>query len=108
MFEVQLLDLPAVDTPAIVMFDNCASATLITHTYAEQAGFQGKPVEYFLKVTDYPPQRRATTLYTLILRDIDGVDHEILALGINEISDVTSPMNLRDLKHLFPQAAKEV
>ena len=108
MFETQYVSPILSNTPANTLFDNSSSASLVTHEYASQQGFQGEPVSYWLVSTGYAPQLRKTTLYRFKLMDNEGVDHEISALGIDVITSFTDKINLSAVMHLFPHAPSEV
>ena len=108
LFDIQQLDLPGVGTSANVVFDNTSSACLVTHKYAEMAGFQGSPVQYVLQATGHPLLPKTTLLYTFKLADKYGTHHEITALGIDLITDTVDEVNLTPIKHLFPQAPEDV
>ncbi len=62
LFEIQYIWPESTNTPANTLFDNSSSASLITHTYAEQQGSSGEPISYWLMATGYQPQLRKTTL----------------------------------------------
>ena len=100
--------MPGVNTSANIMFDDCSSATIITHDYAALAGYKGTEVEYTLKVMDSPPVLKKTTLYELALRDNMGEIYGVSALGIHEITDFSVRTNLDLIKHVFPQAPAAV
>ena len=87
LFEIQEIDMPGVSTAAVVMFDGCSSACLIRHGYAAEAGFEGKPVKYFLQSTGYPARLKTTTLYEFSMMEITGEDRRVSALGIDQITE---------------------
>ena len=104
LFEIQYVSPVGTNTPANTLFDNSSSASLITHSYAEQQGFSGEPISYWLVATGYQPQLRSTTLYKFSLQDSDGAYHKLAALGIETITNFSKQMNLSQVKHFFPQA----
>ena len=86
LFDIQQLDLPGVTTSSNVVFDNTSSACLVTHEFAEIAGYEGTPVQYILQATGHPLMPKSTLSYLITLRDMHGNDHEVKALGIDKIS----------------------
>ncbi len=58
--------------------------------------------------TGYQPQLRKTTLYKFMVQDNEGVNHEMAALGIETITNFSKPVDLSQIKRLFPQAPEGV
>ena len=85
LLEVQ--HVPVSGTMSKIMFDNGCSVAIVTHSFASKANLQGKAVSYWLAVVGHQPILKKTTLYTMYLRDNKGHDHEVLAYGIDMISE---------------------
>ena len=107
MFEAQELDVQEANTPATTLFDACCSGCLVTHDYAKMANLEGKTVKYYLKSTGFPARLKMSMQYKLTLPDRDGVLQEIVALGIDDITDLPEQPGVKSLRHLFPQAPDE-
>ena len=94
--------------PANLMWDNGSSAALVTHSFAKAAGLSGVMVSYWLSVVGHDRVLRNTTLYTLYLEDNMGKKHEVLAYGIDQISEEAVSVDLTGIRTVFPGAPKEV
>ncbi len=47
-------------------------------------------------------------LYTFMLQDRSGQDHQVEALGIDLITDIPAKIDLRQVANVFPHAPAEV
>ena len=92
----------------IMFFDNGSTATICTHSWAEQAGIEGEDITYHMRVVGEEYTRRNTKIYRFTIRDAEGQDHLIEAFGIDTITDVERVPDLSSLKHLFPGVPDEV
>ena len=61
-----------------------------------------------LKATGFDEVVKNTTLYSFTMRDNQGMEHHLKALGIEEITNKCLRINLDNLSHLFPKAPKQV
>ena len=77
---------------------------MVTHEFAELAGLTGFMVTYMLKATGFPMVPKSTLLYKVNVEDAQGVEHEIEALGIDEITEFPNKISLDKAVHLFLQA----
>ena len=96
------------EVTAKVFFDNGSSAALVTHSFAQQAGLNGDTVTYWLVVVGHEKVLRQTTLYKMFLEDNTGKKHEVLAYGIDQISEDSQVVDLHGVKTVFPGAPREV
>ena len=69
---------------------------------------QRPKVSYFLTAADYAPQLRSTILYDLSFRTNDGKEHQIQALGIDAITDLSAKLDLTQIVKIFTWAPEEV
>ena len=106
-----LLEIQSVEVHGVrskVMFDNGSSAALVTHSFAEKAGFKGEKISYWLVVVGHESVLRHTTLYTFWMTDNSGRRHEVRAFGIDQITDDTRSLDLSGVRQVFPGAPSEV
>ena len=90
------------EVTAKVFFDNGSSAALVTHSFAQQAGLNGEIVSYWLIVVGHEKVLRQTTLYKMFLTDNAGKEHEVLAFGIDQISEDSQIVDLNGVMTVFP------
>jgi len=93
---------------AKTIFDKGSSAALITHSYAAKIGLCGEKIAYWLVVVGHDSVLRHTTLYTFKLTDNYGVEHEVRAFGIEQITDDSTQLDLSGVQKVFPGAPREV
>ena len=90
------------------MWDNGSTAALMTHSFAEKIGLKGKKVSYWLVVVGHDSILRETLLYTFNMRDNHGIEHQLQAFGIDQISEESQAVDLNGVRTVFPGAPKEV
>ena len=90
LLEMQQVKLPVngarLDT--VMFFDNRATTTLCTHSWAAKAGLSGEDVPYYLRVVGGDYTQHNTKCYSCVMTDRDGVDHNLTALAMDTITDV--------------------
>ena len=106
LLEIQSLEVHG--NNAKVMFDNGSTAVLVTHSFAERAGLEGRMVAYWLIVVGHERVLRHTMLYSFFLEDLYGIKHEVNAYGIDQISEDSAIVDLDGVRSVFPGAPKEV
>ena len=63
------------------------------------AGYPGVKITYMLKATGFDEVVKNTTLYSCTMRDNQGMEHHIKALGIEEITNKCLRIN-QDLRNI--------
>ena len=106
LLEIQTIVVNSVG--AKTMWDGGSSGALITHSFAEKANLRGEKVAYYLVVVGHPRVLRHTTLYTFIIVDNQGREHEVQAYGIDKITEDTVILDLSGVRAVFPGAPSEV
>ncbi len=91
-----------------VLWDSGAQISLVTHQYAEKAGFGRRPTSIRITGVGAGGGGESNLQYRALLRRRDGSIAEIKPYGVDKITGNASSLNLSKAKALFPFAAPEL
>ena len=86
---------------AMVMIDPGSDTNFITHEYAQVLGLIREPCTFRLKVIDREVKMMSTARYTIEVEDRDGGHHMVVALGLENITQLPGDPDMRPIKHLL-------
>jgi hypothetical protein len=90
-----------VDT-AVTFFDSGSNINLVTKSFAERAGWHGRPVKLNMQTTGRAPEQWDTSAYWVPLVDRTGKVHEILAFALEIITAPLGPIDIGHVYQFFP------
>ncbi len=88
-----------------VLWDTGAQKSLVTHQYAREAGFKGRPASIRISGVGTGNKNKSKVQYRALLRRRDGSIAEFTPYGVERITGDAVRMNLDKAKALFPSAA---
>jgi hypothetical protein len=88
-----------------VLRDTGAQISLVTHQYAREAGFKGRPASIRISGVGTGNKNKSKVQYRVLLRKRDGSIAEFTPFGVERITGDAVRMNLDKAKALFPSAA---
>jgi hypothetical protein len=88
-----------------VMWDTGAQISLVTHQYAREAGFKGRPASIRISDVGTGNKSKSKVQYRALLRRRDGSIAEFTPYGVEKITGDAVRMNLDKAKAMFPSAA---
>jgi hypothetical protein len=91
-----------------VRWDSGAQISLVTHQYAEKAGFGRQPASIRITGVGAGGGDESNVQYKALLRRIDGSIAEIKPYGVDKITGNASSLSLSKAKALFPSVAGEL
>ncbi len=91
-----------------VLWDTGAQISLVTHQYAEKAGFGRRPASIRIMGVGAGGGGESNVQYRALLRRQDGSIVEIKPYEVDKITGNASSLNLSKAKALFPFAAREL
>ena len=93
---------------ARTMYDNACNRVLITHSYAEKEGMKSRSITYELKVVGQDWVTKEGEIYEFTVTDRLGKKEHVWAFGIDSITEVLKPVDLRPCRRYFPHLPNEV
>ena len=90
------------NVPITVMWDSASDITLITHKMARSLGSHGKDTFISITKVGNVVEQCSTKRYTIKVHDRWGVEHTIVALGMDEIAADLSYVDLSNIEYKFP------
>ncbi len=91
-----------------VLWDSGAQISLVTHQYAEEAGFGRRPASIQITGVGAGGKSESNVQYKALLRRRDLSIAELEPYGVDKITGNSISMNLDKAKALFPFAAREL
>ena len=91
---------------ALLFWDPGATLSLCTHLWAQTYNLPSRPTTVYLKVVNQAHEKIRTPEYRFFLKDNDGNDHEIWAVGLDNITDEIEYCGLENTYSLFPEIDK--
>ncbi len=88
-----------------VLWDTGAQISLVTHQYAREAGFKGRPASIQISGVGTGNKNKSKVQYRALLRRGDGSIAEFTPYRVERIMGDAVRMNLDKAKALFPSAA---
>ena len=97
-----LQDVPTGNDVARVQWDGGANKVLITHSYAKKAGLEEVPAKYYMQVVGEGWKKVEGVMYIFDMISNKGKKMRMWGYGIDRITDPVSPVDLSEIRHLFP------
>jgi hypothetical protein len=88
-----------------VLWDTGAQISLVTHQYAREAGFKGRPASIRISGVGTGNKNKSKVQYRALLRRRDGSIAEFTPYRVERRTGDAVRMNLDKAKALFPSAA---
>jgi hypothetical protein len=88
-----------------VLWDTGAQISLVTHQYAREAGFKGRPASIRISGVGADNKNKSRVQYRVLLRKKDGGLAEFTPHGVEKITWDAVGMDLGKAKALFPAVA---
>jgi hypothetical protein len=88
-----------------VLRDTGAQISLVTHQYAREAGFKGRPASIQISGVGTGNKNRSKVLYRILLKKIYGKMAEFTLYGVEKITGDAVSINLEKGKNLFSAEA---
>jgi hypothetical protein len=85
----------------IVLWDTGAQISLVTHQYAREAGFKGRPASIRISGVGASNKNKSRVQYRALLWRIDGSLAEFTPYGVEKITGDAVRMDLEKAKHCF-------
>jgi hypothetical protein len=87
-----------------VLWDTGAQISLVTHQYATEAGFKGRPASIQISGVGAGNKNKSRVQYRVLLKKRDGKVAEFTLYGVERITGDAVGINLEKAKFLFPAA----
>ena len=107
-YSVKFRGVPGQDQVGTLMVDNGSDTNYMQHKFVRAMGLQGEPHKCRLKVVDTDFRLVEMAKYRLNVTNIDGVEHEIVALGLESITTLPPDPDLSPLAPLLDGVTLEV
>jgi hypothetical protein len=88
-----------------VLWDTGAQISLVTHQYAREAGFKGRPASIRMSGVGAGSKNKSRVQYRVLLRKRDGGVAEFISYVEGNITGVAVEMDLGKAKELSPAIA---
>jgi hypothetical protein len=84
-----------------ILWDTGAQISLVTHQYAKEAGFKGRPASIRISGVGTGNKNKSKVQYRVLLRKRDGSIAKFTLYGVERITGDAIRMNLDKVKHCF-------
>ena len=91
------------NTPMKVVWDSGAEHSLITHRKARELGLSGKPVSGPMTGVGNKVHWVTSKEYRVTITDLNGENHDIYCIGMDEIAGKIAEVDLGQISKLFPE-----
>ena len=88
--------------------DNGSNKCLVTHTFAKKENLRSTPVTYLLQTVNQDWIEKHDLLYEIPVLKENGDKVNIIAYGIEKISDSSESVDLSKVRDLFPSVPSYV
>ena len=107
MFLVQeiTIQVDSITTGALALYNKGSKLTMIRNELAEKLGLQSRDVKQKMVRSGRDVKAWDTKAYNVCLMTNDGEEAVLLALGVDEISSVIEPANIKPALRVFLQNA---
>lgn len=87
-----------------VLEDLGSTNNFVTRKLAEELGLPSEPLSLTIRVLEDQHRHKQTKVYRLSLKHMLGIRHDIQAIGMNSLTEVTCAPEVRELIKHFPEA----
>ena len=92
----------------MLMVDPGSDTNFVRHQFARQLGIKGEPCHFRLKVVDREARPLQTARYTFEMEDRFGTRHEVVAMGLDDITTLPPDPDLTGIQDLVDGYPAEV
>ena len=92
----------------MLMVDPGSDTNFVRHQFARQLGIKGEPCNFRLKVVDREARPLQTARYTFEIEDKFGTRHEVVAMGLDDITTLPPDPDLTGIQDLVDGYPPEV